>query len=179
METNLTTTLRNTIEALRNDVTENLKIIRSNEKIVRQILNQGRQNEESEKIKALYEQNRNLLNQNKEAINIQLKMINFLNSYRVPVVKDQPNSQRIISDSFTSKEENEPLIVIPESLNKKIINMGMSEIDSDDYFTLTIENKIVFNKNHPYYDNDEFYSKLLDYYKKTENYEMCARIVRK
>ncbi|MDD2563779.1 MAG: hypothetical protein PHU27_06145 [Salinivirgaceae bacterium] len=179
MESNLSITLRNSIDALRCDVTENLKIIRSNEKIVHQIMKQGRHNEEMELIKVLHEKNRILLNQNKEAINIQLKMINFLNSYKVPVPQDK-NESESDTDSTLMNVESEETPFFPSNLtqmnNREI---GISEINADDYFILTTENKIVFNRNHPYYEDDEFYGKLLRFYKKEENYEMCARIVPK
>ena len=179
MESNLSVTLRNTIEALRSNVTENLKIIRGNEKIVRRIINQGLQIEESEQIEALYEKNRILLNQNKEAINIQLKMINFINSYRVLMPQIKNGSDSVDGDNFMNMPIDETLFISPDP--KQIIkeDIGISEINADDYFTLTIENKIIFNKNHPYYEDDAFYGKLLLFYKKEEDYEMCARIVRK
>jgi hypothetical protein len=177
MDSKLTAILRSTIESLRDEVTENLKIIRSNEKIARQILNQGLQNKEADKINALYEINRNLLNKNKEAINIQLKMINFLNTYRVNVPLNQ--SFNTANDSFSAKEIEEQLI-IPANVSKTDLDaIGVSEITEEDYFNLTVEGKIVFNKNHPYFENEKFYQKLMAHYKASENYEMCARIVRK
>ncbi len=178
MDSKLTTILRSTIESLRDEVTENLKIIRSNEKIVRQILNQGLQNKEFEKINALYEVNRNLLNKNKEAINIQLKMINFLNTYRVNVPLNQSPGVND-EDAFTTRDLNEQFIV-PSNVSKADLDsIGVSEITEEDYFNLTIEGKIVFNRSHPYFENENFYQKLMAHYTTTENYEMCARILRK
>jgi hypothetical protein len=178
MDAKLTTILRSTIETLRDEVTENLKIIRSNEKIVRQILNQGLQNQEAEQMNALYEINRNLLNKNKEAINIQLKMINFLNTYRVNVPLNQSFNNND-NQTFSSRGIEEQIIIPPGVSKTDLDAIGVSEITEEDYFNLTIEGKIVYNKNHPYFENDEFYKRLMNYYKTSENYEMCAKILRK
>lgn len=57
--------------------------------------------------------------------------------------------------------------------NYLIYNLNKDEIENIDFFNLTINDVIVFDKTHPYFNDEVFYHKLFDYYKSVENYKKC------
>jgi len=57
--------------------------------------------------------------------------------------------------------------------NYLIYNLNKDEIENIDFFNLTINDVIIFDKTHPLFNDDVFYCKLFDYYKSVENYKMC------
>ncbi len=52
-------------------------------------------------------------------------------------------------------------------------NTLMTKIDFDTYFTLTINNEVDFDVNHPFYKDIRFIKALIDYYIEIEEYEKC------
>ena len=43
-----------------------------------------------------------------------------------------------------------------------------------DFFIATINNEILFDVDHPFYDDKEFIARLLTHYTEVEEYETCA-----
>jgi hypothetical protein len=50
-------------------------------------------------------------------------------------------------------------------------------LSKDECFEMTISNKMEFNKKHPYFDDDAFFQRILDYFKSVEDYEKCGKLV--
>jgi hypothetical protein len=50
-------------------------------------------------------------------------------------------------------------------------------LSEDECFELTVSNKMTFNSKHPYYKNELFFNRLLEYYQVIEDYEKCGKLV--
>jgi hypothetical protein len=92
--------------------------------------------------------------------------------------KTIPEVEKLIDEN--NKTIIEQLKIIDElvNLNKTLNNENfddekLSEMDYDSYFTLTINNEIPFNKNHPYFKDIRFIKDLMNHYISTEEYEKC------
>lgn len=100
-----------------------------------------------------------------------------------------PLSERrdsILSDSFKTNrmmiEENNELLGLQRMLTTylakyKVYNKT-DEINPDKCFEDIISGKVSFNNLHPLYKDKKFRKRLLEYYSKHENYEMCAHIMK-
>jgi hypothetical protein len=142
-------TIRKTIELLKEKVKGNLLEIQNNQKDIRSLLKEPVTSERSAQLEAKYASNKTLLAENNDFINVQLTLTNFLDKY---------NS----SDIF-----EKTLVVAP------ILSTNEKEC-----FELTINGQIPFNSEHPFYNNDSFFNKLLVHYQNIEDYESCSKLVR-
>jgi hypothetical protein len=50
-------------------------------------------------------------------------------------------------------------------------------LNEDDCFEMIISGKASFDENHPYFENEDFFQKLMDYYQEIEDYENCGKLV--
>lgn len=139
--------IRKTIEMLRERVKENLTQIQSNQKDIRNLLKQSVSNERTELLEEKYAINKALLAENNDFINVQLTLTNFLEKY-------------------------ESSDVLLGNIPKPIIFR-----DENECFELTVNNQIPFDHNHPYYKDEKFYGRLLNYYQQQEDYEKCSELV--
>ncbi len=179
MDSDLHSQIHEIIDILREEVTRNLKRMRVNEQKARELLKeQGLTLRFQIEIDALYEENRELLKLNKEAINIQLQLVNFLNLRRaVKGVKGefvQP-TKKLQNINELEQILSETIISIPVNNDKLLQNETLSP---EEIFELTIKQEMVYDKNHPYWNDEKFYDKLLAYYTEQENYEMCHLLVK-
>ena len=136
------------IESLKARVKNNLFEIQNNQKAIRHWLKQPDSEEKQAELEDKYALNKVLLNENNDFINVQLTLTSFLEKY-----KD--------SDIFES-----PVMHFP----KKHMN-------EEECFEITVNGQLSYNSQHPYYDNDKFFQKLLDYYQRLEDYEKCSKLV--
>lgn len=141
--------MQKTIELLKTRVNRNLEIIRQNQKVIKEILKEPVSDQRTEKLKAKYDLNKELLLENNDFINIQLTLINFIDKYKNSMVLAGN------SDGQANKHKSE---------NK-------------DYFELTVNGEIPFDTNHPMFRDDHFFAKLLKYYQDNEEYEMCQNLL--
>ncbi len=141
--------MQKTLELLRERVKLNLETIHKNQEKIKILLkDKNLSSDQRQEYQEKYNANKHMLAENNDFINMQLHMINFLNKYKH-------------TDLFEQIEETDE-----------------SEIADDlDYFNLTIKGTIPFDKEHPYFNDENFFKKLLDYYKELENYEMCQTLV--
>ncbi len=95
----------------------------------------------------IFEQNKNLLMQNFDILNLQLSLLKVVNTV-----------------NFDRKGPSKP------------INVN-SKINYIDFFKETIEGNLVYDHNHPLYNDKVFFEKLLSFFMQTENFEMCASLL--
>lgn len=146
---------RKNIDVLKQRVRFNLEVINKNEKRIRDLLNEQVSKERAKKLEKLFEFNKSLLEENKDAINLQKSIIEFMEKHKIEM-----------DDTFHLLTNTQELLQIENSLSK------------DDYFELTINKTLDFDKNHPCINDQEFINDLLDYFTLTEEYEMCSQILK-
>jgi hypothetical protein len=142
--------LKKTIEILKEKVKSNLFEIQNNQKEIRNLLNQPVSEERSSELEERYATNKILLTENNDFINVQLTLTNFYEKYND-------------SDVFRIKE---------------MVSVPVQQMNMNECFEQTIDNKIAYNEDHPYYNDDKFFQKLIHYYEKLEDYERCSQLVK-
>jgi hypothetical protein len=144
------TMIENTIKVLKENIKRNLFEIQSNQKAIRELLNQPDSVEKTAEIEEKYALNKILLTENTDFINVQLTLTNFFEKYSD-------------TDVFNDKE---------------MVSVHVEFKNEAECFEQTIKNQIVYNENHPFFQNEAFYKKLLTHYEKMEDYEMCSKMVK-
>ena len=158
--------LRKTIEILKKRVQHNLKIIHDNEKNVRNILQEPVSSSRSERLDEKFNINKRMLEENNDSIKIQLSIIRFLDKFSKEL------EDYIEKLEAENKENN-----IAQNSTEERNDYEVDDLSRDDYFELTIHNSIEFDHKHPYFDDEEFFNQLLEYYTSIENYEMCSKLI--
>ena len=141
--------IQRAIAILKLHVKNNLEVINQNQSKIKEILKAPASSERSVNFEKHYEVNKNLLAENNDFINVQLTLINFLEKYKnSPILQDSQPLSDIVS-----------------------IN------DEEEIFTLTVGGSLPFDKDHPNYNDEAFFIKLLDYYQEREEYEECQKLL--
>lgn len=141
------TMIRKTIDMLREKVKENLTQIQNNQKEIRELLKQQVSVIRTEQLEKKYAINKSLLAENNDFINVQLTLTNFLEKYE---------ETSLLGDSLGSKPAFK---------------------DINECFELTINGFLIYDMEHPYYSDLNFFNRLLNYYQQLENYEKCSELV--
>lgn len=141
--------IQKTITVLKYRVKSNLERINQNQLRIKQILREPTSAKRNEDFEKHYELNKSLLAENNDFINIQLTLINFLEKYKSSAILNNKQKKTIVK---TVKSEKE-------------------------IFDLTINGEIAYDEDHPMYNEDSFFKKLLDYYKSIEEYEKCQELI--
>lgn len=147
--------LQQTIEFLRQHVLKNIDLIKANEAHIKEVLDWPITPERTKELNESYTYSKNLLSENNDFINLQVSIMNFINRYKKVFETAQPVNVNVASNV-----------------------MHQVQLSRDDYFKLTIEKDIEYNTAHPYYHDTDFFNQLLNYYQETENYEMCAILIK-
>lgn len=155
--------LKQTLNILKERVQYNLTLIRKNEKVVKEILQEPVSSNRSEKLNERYAINKIMLEENNDSIKLQLSIIQFLDKYEKQF------------DEFIQNTQNDAAEYIQKTNSEKLENIV--EMSKDDYFDLTINNGITFNEEHPYFKDDDFLNRLLEYYTYEEKYEVCTKLI--
>ena len=158
--------LKKTIEFLKKRVQHNLKIIHANEKNVRNILQEPVSSSRSERLEEKFNINKRMLEENNDSIKIQLSIIRFLDKFSNEL-------EDYIKKLETENEKNN----IAQNIIEEKNDSDVENLSRDDYFELTINNSIEFDQKHPFFDDEEFFNQLLEYYSNIENYEMCSKLI--
>lgn len=146
--------LQQLIDSMRKHVLKNLELIKANESHIREVLTWPLSSERTKELNDSYQVSRTLLSENNDFINLQVTVMNFLNKYKNVI------EEETVKINSVNNEKNR------------------QHLSREDYFNLTIANDIPFDAVHPYYYDKEFFNQLFSYYEQTENYEMCARILK-
>jgi hypothetical protein len=68
---------------------------------------------------------------------------------------------------------------IDKYVNIKNDNFNNDNFNNDiDYFKLTIDGVVEFNETHLFFNDDNFYNMLLEYYKEVEDYKYCQYLIK-
>lgn len=195
------TILNNLLELLRGRVMKNIAIIRVNEQEIRSILKEPLSNQRTHNLNNRYALSKQILAENKENLEIQNKIVAFINNY-----KDNPeftehlyalnhfeeevrqlqskyiepkNQNNEIFEKTDNHSEIEPKEETKQNKNSQLQNPSDSENKIDDsIFGLTVKGKLIFNKAHSRFNDVNFYNRLLNYHIEREEYEICAEIVK-
>jgi len=145
--------LRQAIEELKNRVQKNLDIVHQNERVVRKLLEEPVSNERSRKLEIKYQENKKLLKENNDSIKLQLQLSKFIETYKNELEETED------SQMMTNQQEEE------------------APLTKEEIFNLTINKEIQFDENHPYFNDEEFFNDLMEYFTSVEDYEMCSFIM--
>lgn len=145
--------LQATIEQLRFHVMKNLELVRENEHQIREMLKMPVSEDRAFVLSDKYDFSKKKLAENNDFINLQLSIINFVHKYKG--VWDKKNEMACV---------REP---------------GLPYLTRQECFQLTIDAKMEYGPDHPFYDDDSFFYHLLEFYKSREDYEKCDEIVKK
>lgn len=141
--------LQKTIDELKKRVKNNLKVINTNQKVIKELLNESNTPERAVEFEKYYSANKTLLQENNDYINIQLTLINFLEKYKGTAV-----------------------------LNEALPVIDLYSITDDlEVFDLTIKGVVVFNEEHPKFNDGEFIDKMIEHYEREEAYEKCSELL--
>ena len=160
--------LRQTIELLKKRVQHNLNVIHKNEKLVREILKEPVSLNRSERLDEKYDLNKKMLEENNDSIKIQLSVIKFLDKYNKELEEYIENIE---------VEHHIQIEKIKQSESKGKDSSEIEEISKEDYFDLTIQKRVDFNEQHPYFNDEDFFNELMKYFSDTEDYEMCLKLI--
>lgn len=144
--------LQEAVKLLRQKVKSNLELINNNQEEINTILNATKPAERQERMpefESKFKINKELLALNNDLIKVQITLMNFLDKHK--------NNAALESDIITS---------VP------LQNLSWEEI-----FELTKSGDIVYGEDHPYFDDNDFFNKLLSYFKSTEQYEKCQELI--
>lgn len=141
--------IQRTISLLKLHVKNNLEVINQNQVKIKQILKQPASAERSFNFEKHYEVNKNLLAENNDFINVQLTLINFLEKYK----------------NLEALRENYSVIDAD------------TIVDEEELFKLTVYGTIPFNEDHPCYEDEFFFDKLMKHYQNNEEYEKCQELM--
>jgi len=135
--------IERTIELLKLQVKENLQLINQNQSRLLEIMKLPVTNRKKQVYEECYEANMKLLGENNDFITMQLNLIDFLEKYK---------DSTVLSD-----EVPEEYLELPE--------------DENVIFSMTVDGELVFDRHHPLFSNNDFFTKLINYYTSIEAYE--------
>ena len=141
--------IQRTIDILKSKVKTNLELINENQDKIKDILKQPSNTQRSKDFEERYAVNKALLAENNDYINIQLTLINFLEKYKNTAVI----------------EENQQIVDI------------YSITDEKEILELTIKGVLLFDEQHPKYNDEEFIDKMITYFESIEEYEKCQELI--
>lgn len=121
--------------------------IQNNQKEIRELLKQPVSAKRTEFLEGKYAINKSLLAENNDFINVQLTLTNFLEKYE--------------ETGFLSDEK---------------VNTPTYK-DEDECFEHTVNGFIMYDATHPYYSDEKFFKRLIEYYQQLEDYEKCSELV--
>lgn len=58
------------------------------------------------------------------------------------------------------------------------VGNGRNQAVQVDYFEATVSGDMPFDQNHPLYNDENFFGKLMEHFQTAENYEMCSKLLR-
>ena len=140
--------LERTIELLKMQVRENLRIIDENQSRIQEMIKKPVSEEERAEFEACYEENKKLLLENNDFVNLQLALIDFLEKHK--------------TSSALTDEIQEDILAFP--------------IDENIIFDMTVSEELTFDNLHPLFGDDKFFDKLVRYYTSIEAYEKCSEL---
>ena len=143
------------VDIMRKHVLKNLELIKANESHIREVLTWESSVEKNKELNDSYKSSKLLLTENNDYINLQVSIMNFVNKYQ-------------------NKFEVQTVMEVNQNASS---NFGKN-LSREDFLKLTIQSDLTFDSSHPYFNDNDFFNELLSYFQQTENYEMCAELIR-
>jgi hypothetical protein len=140
--------IQKTIALLKMQVKSNLEVINQNQTKIKEILQEPASAERSYNFERHYEVNKTLLAENNDLINVQLTLINFMEKYKNSNILEEKNTV-----------------------------IDFHNVDEDELFKLTVNGTVSFEKGHPFFEDEEFFVKLMKHYQEKEEYERCQELL--
>lgn len=137
---------RQIIEDMKNKVIDNLDVVKEYEGDIKDLSSQPESYARSFNLQMKRRRSRQILNDNLDYLELQLKIINFVDKYR--------------NDDFMK-------MTLPPRIIKGV-----------DYFKETIEGRMTFNDSHPYFKDEAFIDRLMQYYLSIEDYSNCDKLAK-
>ncbi|NVO11558.1 MAG: hypothetical protein HXX16_16465 [Bacteroidales bacterium] len=157
------------VNMLKERIYQNFKIISENEEVIKNILIQPFVENRSELVSKSYNINRQLRDENRDMVRIQIELVNYLNKIK-EVYKNNANDTNVRNISID--DDNTSL-----NVNKfQEYNFSINDVKNNDdlVFFQTISGELIFESSHPKFDDENFFLRLVNYYKELEYYEMCS-----
>ena len=175
------------VEAMRMRVDENLTSIRATEQKIRLLLKEPVSDKRSKDLEALFAKNRKLLEENKVALAIQLNILDYIRFYGEILEnsmhsgeENESNSANANSSKEADSEDSTNPYVGDDSDEDDFIDEDEQfdevEYDRNIFFENVTKGKSVYNEHHLFWEDEEFFLKLLNFYIQEENYEACAKL---
>jgi len=162
-------------------VSSNAKTMNKNSELAKFIIQTEEvSRERSAKLDAYNQTNNALSKKNIEYIDLHRLLLSFLNT--MPEMEVISNKAEEYITSNDSEEANSPehtskVSWVKESADKKSTSKNTVAFQTfDEAYAAVIEERQVFDKDHPYFANSEFREKLLAHYISREEYEKCVMI---
>ena len=176
------------VEAMRRRVDTNLTSIRATEQKIRLLLKEPVSDKRSKDLEVLFAKNRKLLEENKIALAIQLNILDYIRFYGEIFENSLHSGEESESNSANAASAKDS--EVDDSINPYIGDDSDEDefIDEDDdqfndvaydrniFFENVIKGKSVYNEHHLFWEDEEFFSKVINFYIQAENYEACAKI---
>jgi hypothetical protein len=135
------------LEEMKDKVMKNLEAVKAFEAEIKKISNTPQNAAMEVYLESRRKKSRQILTNNLDYLELQLKLIQFVDKYRKHDILVQP---------------------LPEG--KKFID------PLRDYFADTVEGRLPFDKYHPFYTDEAFIDRLLAYYISKEDYRKCEQL---
>lgn len=137
---------RQILEEMKDKVMHNLDAVKEHEGEIKKLSAQTETYARDFNLQMKRRLSRQILSDNLDYLELQLKILNFIDKYKF--------------EGFMKME-------LPP-----IIRSGV------DYFKETIEGNIEFNARHPFYRNEQFIDRLMQFYLSKEDYANCDKLAK-
>lgn len=172
------------IETCKSNIELNLIKTKMNLSLISEIKKEQPSKTTSEKLKSLYFENDYLHDFNKNAILLQSNLFALVKSIN-QIIDSLPSDKiKELLEKFNGTIAYESEDSSNMELNENKTGSGeVSDFEfnliEEEIFSKTIEKKMEFDSNHPFFNNFGFKNKLVKYFEAIEDYEMCTKITNK
>jgi hypothetical protein len=159
-------------DMIKERINQNYEIIKENEEVIKNLIIHSKIDNRSELITKSFNLNIKLKAESVELINIHLQLVNYLSKFKEVLENQAQKASNIynnIEGEINASDSIEPI--------DYSISFSDENIDEEQIFTQTIEGELIFESSHPRFYDQNFFIRLLNYYKDSENYEMCSLLL--
>jgi hypothetical protein len=143
------------IKLLRNHIVHNLEEIKCNSNMIKSVLATPDTEERKATLAELYKKCRDILAENNDFISTQITLSTLLDKYNILLDKEIPTNVKL---------------QVPSSRYKYL--------SREECLEMTIEKNITFDKDHPFFNDTEFFKEILSHFEKMEDYETCSQLIK-
>jgi len=164
----------------------NLETIRENETEIRKLLKMPVSPERTQSLEGFFSHNRQMLDENKDALSIEIGILNYLRkfsefkeNFKYSIGEGEDLNSNVF-DKFEDEivDQTENFFASDDDDEDENDLQASIEYDRKVFFDYTINGKLTYNDRHLFWDDDEFFNELMEYYTRHENYERCAELIK-